>query len=480
MIFKSSKIGQTHFASMASTISTSKRELDRELVQLEDEPLKRNRSHANEKDEGRIQNFARIRATETKASLTLSSDSSSGMSAASNSSSTFDGEEVEESQQSGLLGKAESQEGIVVGLAMVAPETGQTVFSKEKAGRNTRREYHNSLPDSKSRPILKQFSYQTIPSRRSSYEHTFHAPGSLMDLHVHDLEDQGIHPHDSIHQSNSDIPDDSQPAMQPNSSDSSHSLSSISTKSTRSKKGDDDHAPHNYAQPSAPVIPSTTTIFTATATVMTSAVSSPTPSPRPKPSLASLPLRYWRDRNSGPSSSVAASIAHGADSSTSSSFAQSYLTSTFSKKKKLQIPTIVIHPDEEDGEPPRVLTQKDIEYLSTMPPAPLRPLVQPWDDFLDEDDPDHMINEGYDYDDLQQPVYHRDREMGGIEEEDEEEYDDEEYGDDKEHEEATDDLHHDVFGAPGFDPYALDVPIDLEIDLPGLEHGDIKTELQDV
>lgn len=523
MIFKSSKIGQTHFASMAPTTPTSKQELDLELEQHEDEPLKRNRPHANETDESRTQNFARIRATETKASLTLSSDSSSGMSAVSNSSSSFDGEELEESQQPGLLGKAENQEGIVVRLAMVAPETGQTVFSKEKAGRDARREHHDSLPDSTSGPVLKQFSYPTIPRRQSSHEHTFHAPVSMMNLDDHSLEDQGIHPHDYIHQSNSDIPDDSQPAMQPNSSDSSHSLSSMSTKSTRSKNGDDDHASYNYAQrkpipapsshaheppapaststsstafathisaiernsttalfspplASAPVIPSATTTFTAAATAMTSATPAPTPGPRPKSSLASLPLRYWRDRNSGPSSCVAASIAHGADSSTSSSFAQSYLASTFSKKKKLQIPTIVIHPDEEDGEPPRVLSQKDIEYLSTMPPAPLRPLIQPWDDFPDEDDPDHMINEGYDFDDLQQPVYHRDREMGGIEEEDEEEYDDEEYGDDQEHEGAMDDLHHDVFGAPGFDPYALDVPIDL----PSLEHGDIKAELQDV
>lgn len=527
MIFKSSRMGQTHFASVAPTIPTNKQELDLELEQHEDEPLTRNRPHANKTDESRIQNLARIRATETKASLTLSSDSSSGMSAVSNSSSLFDSEEVEESpqplQQPGLVGKAETQEGVVVGLAMVAPEISHAVFSEEKAVRDSRRENHDSYPDSTPEPVLKPFSYPTIPTRRSSYENSFQAPVSRMDVNNHGFEGQGIHPHDYTHQSNSDIPDDSQPVMQPNSSDDSHSLSSMSTKSTRSKSGDEDHTPYNYAQhkpirapsshtheppaaastsapstvfsshtsaterkntidpfspflESAPVVPYTTTTFTAAATVMISAAPSPTPSPRPKPSLASLPLRYWRDRNSGPSSSVT-SIAHGADSFVSSSFAQNYLTSTFSKKKKLQIPTIVIHPDEEDGEPPRVLSQKDIEYLSTMPPAPLRPLIQPWDDILDEDDPDHTINEGFDFDDFQHPVYHRDREMGGIEEEDEEEYDDNEYGEDLEH---KDDLHHDVFGAPGCDPYAFDVPVDLDIDLQGLDRDNIKTELQDI
>ncbi|KAG0028712.1 hypothetical protein BGZ81_004476 [Podila clonocystis] len=479
MIFKSSRLGRTHFAPMAPTMSTDKQELDLEMEPHEDEPLKRNRPHANETDQSRIQNFARIRATETKASLTLSSDSSSGMSAVSNSSSSIDCEELEEfpqpPQQQGLLGKAESQEGIVVGLAMVVPETNQDVFSKEKSGRDPRREYHDSSPDSTPDSALKQFSDPTIPTRQSSCEHSFQAPVSRVNLNAHAYEDQGIHPHDYVLQSNIDIPDDSQPTMQPNSSDSSHSLSSMSTKSTRSKSGDEDHAPYNYAQLSVPVVPSTTTTFTAAATIMTSAAPSPTPSARPKPSLASFPLRYWRDRTSGPSSS----IAHSTDSSTSSSFAQNYLTSTFSKKKKLQIPTIVIHPDEEDGEPPRVLSQKDIEYLSTMPPAPLRPLFQPWDEILDEGDPDHMINEGYDYDDFQHPMYHHDREMGGIEEEDEEEFNDEEYGDSLEHEDAMDDLPHDVFGASGCDPYAFDVPIDLDVDLQGLERGDIKAELQD-
>ncbi|KAF9279968.1 hypothetical protein BGZ68_007578, partial [Mortierella alpina] len=36
--------------------------------------------------------------------------------------------------------------------------------------------------------------------------------------------------------------------------------------------------------------------------------------------------------------------------------------------------------DDEDGEPARVLSDLEIEYLSTMPPTPLRLLVQPWDE----------------------------------------------------------------------------------------------------
>jgi hypothetical protein len=100
-------------------------------------------------------------------------------------------------------------------------------------------------------------------------------------------------------------------------------------------------------------------------------------------------------------------------SSSSSSFTQNYITNAFSKKKKLQIPTIVIHADDEDGEPPRILSQQDIDYLTTMPPVPLRPLVQPWDDIEEEGD-EELYDDGYDgYDDYDdyphphhQPHYH--------------------------------------------------------------------------
>ncbi|KAI1291299.1 hypothetical protein EDD11_009024 [Mortierella claussenii] len=118
-----------------------------------------------------------------------------------------------------------------------------------------------------------------------------------------------------------------------------------------------------------------TTINTSKSATMATAAS--TPAPRLRSSIVSLPLHYWRNRSSS----------HGADSSvsTTSPFSQNCIASTFSKKKKLIIPTIVIHPDKEDGEPPRVLSQKDIEYLSTTPPPPMQPLVHAWDVITEED-----------------------------------------------------------------------------------------------
>ncbi|KAG9321504.1 hypothetical protein KVV02_001937 [Mortierella alpina] len=187
----------------------------------------------------------------------------------------------------------------------------------------------------------------------------------------------------------------------------------------------------------------------------------PVPPPRPKPSLASLPLQYWRNRGSS-----SQQISEDPAPSPSISF---NLVNTFSKKKKQQqsttpppplraphippiIPTIVLHPDDEDGEPARVLSDLEIEYLSTMPATPLRLLVQPWDE--NEED-------GY-YDD-----YHQ-------------EYEQDDGGDDR------DETIDQEVSAPAseikvceagdtdyYDPYALDVPINLEIDLQGLEHGDL-------
>ncbi|KAF9933379.1 hypothetical protein BGZ67_004330 [Mortierella alpina] len=142
-------------------------------------------------------------------------------------------------------------------------------------------------------------------------------------------------------------------------------------------------------------------------------------------------VSYWRNRASQSSSS------HGNDNipgtstytststSASSSFTQNYITSPFSKKKKLTIPTIVLHPDEEDGEPPRVLSQKDIDYLSTMPPPPLRFLVQPWDDPMDDEEDEYgeegAYNEQYDDDD----DYSRHRPYRPYDEEEDEEEEEE-------------------------------------------------------
>ncbi|KAF9955952.1 hypothetical protein BGZ65_003088 [Modicella reniformis] len=119
---------------------------------------------------------------------------------------------------------------------------------------------------------------------------------------------------------------------------------------------------------------------------------------RPSSSLVSLPLQCWSSHSGAPQ------LFH-TDSSASSMhpFTQMYLSSTFSEKKKITIPTIVIHPDEEDGEPSRVLSQNDIDYLSTMPPSPLRPLIQQWDDIPEEvGREDEMDNTGLGDDDYHQ------------------------------------------------------------------------------
>ncbi|KAF9544172.1 hypothetical protein EC957_012313 [Mortierella hygrophila] len=225
----------------------------------------------------------------------------------------------------------------------------------------------------------------------------------------------------------------------------------------------------------------------------------PTPPPRPKPNLASIPLQYWRNRNNSNNNHT---VESGPSSPPSSSSSVPFsLVSTFSKKKRLPptlpttdslpqpppliIPTIVLHPDEEDGEPARVLSEMDIEYLSTMPPAPLRPLIPSWEEGEEDEYYDQDIHEGYDYDD-----YHQGYEQGY----DEEGEGEEEIGEIMDEDEDMDtgmDMHggsvkevtcSGVVGRleqPGvnleveYDPYALDVPIHLEIDLQGLEQGDV-------
>ncbi|KAF9907689.1 hypothetical protein EC991_010721 [Linnemannia zychae] len=221
--------------------------------------------------------------------------------------------------------------------------------------------------------------------------------------------------------------------------------------------------------------------------------------PRSKPSLASLPLQYWRNRNNGNNSQLEDSSSPVPTNGSSVPFS---LVNTFSKKKRqpptlptanslpqptpLVIPTIVLHPDEEDGEPARVLSDMDIEYLSTMPPAPLRPLIPAWEEGEGDEYYDQDINEGYDYDD-----YHQGYEQGY----------EEERGGEEDYDEIMDEEEEDVdrrmnvddgsvrkvdcsgvigrLEQPGanpeveYDPYALDVPIHLEIDLQGLEQGDV-------
>ncbi|KAF9126396.1 hypothetical protein BGW39_006666 [Mortierella sp. 14UC] len=211
------------------------------------------------------------------------------------------------------------------------------------------------------------------------------------------------------------------------------------------------------------------------------------------------PLQYWRNRDNSNNSHSEESDSSSPTNGSSVPFS---LVSTFSKKKRqpptpptgdsppqpppLVIPTIVLHPDEEDGEPARVLSDMDIEYLSTMPPAPLRPLIPAWEEGEEDEYYDQDINEGYDYDD-----YHQEYEQGYEEEGGEEE----DYDEIRDGEEGLMDARMDVDGAGvkevncsgvvgrleqsganpevEYDPYALDVPIHLEIDLQGLEQGDV-------
>ncbi|CAO3571892.1 unnamed protein product [Mortierella alpina] len=198
----------------------------------------------------------------------------------------------------------------------------------------------------------------------------------------------------------------------------------------------------------------------------------PVPPPRPKPSLASIPLQYWRNRGNSnqqthddPTSGT--SLSQSPSPSSSISF---NLVSSFSKKKKQQqpsatppppllaphippiVPTIVLHPDDEDGEPARVLSDLEIEYLSTMPATPLRLLVQPWD----ENEEDEY------YDD-----YHQEYEQDDGGEDSDETFD-----------QVVPAQASEIKVCEGsdtdyYDPYALDVPINLEIDLQGLEHGEL-------
>ncbi|KAF9950573.1 hypothetical protein BGZ70_001302, partial [Mortierella alpina] len=220
-------------------------------------------------------------------------------------------------------------------------------------------------------------------------------------------------------------------------------------------------APHPFSNSSS----------SSTAGASSSSGFEPVPPPRPKPSLASIPLQYWRNRGNS-NQQVNDDPTPGISPSHSPSPSISFnLVSTFSKKKKQQsssttspppplraphippiIPTIVLHPDDEDGEPARVLSDLEIEYLSTMPATPLRLLVQPWD----ENEEDEY------YDDYHQEY---EQEEGG-----------EERGETFDQVVAASTSEIKVCEAGDmdyYDPYALDVPINLEIDLQGLEHGDL-------
>ncbi|KAG0337666.1 hypothetical protein BG000_005118 [Podila horticola] len=219
----------------------------------------------------------------------------------------------------------------------------------------------------------------------------------------------------------------------------------------------------NSSDPSEPYISTTDrhiSIATTTSVILPKEQppSSPVVSPVSARSKSSV-LKYWKMNRSSDSSI----------SSEESSITQGYFTNAFSNKKSktkpaMIVPSIVLHPDEDDGEPPRVLSQKDIEYLSTAPPVPLRPLIQPWDEPEESHD---GYGDGYDYD-YDYDSYHQEEEGEEEEESEESEVSEESEEGDEGH------RHHQLVEGEYDDPYALDVPINLEIDLQGLEHGEVK------
>ncbi|KAG0280452.1 hypothetical protein BGZ95_010097 [Linnemannia exigua] len=388
--------------------------------------------------------------TDTRAGSPTSTPKSPTLSAA----TTLDGFGVH--QQDG------EQEGTMVELALTPASDSGVNLSRELEDEPYRQSSQISRQQGSSSTAMssKHPDYvPKVPERRSSVNHASQPihyppyPGDENEVEQYEHHNQFV-----------------SPAMQPNSSDA-HPCS-----------GDYSSSRNTTSSDSSSLVQSTT---------------QPTPPPRPKPSLASLPLQYWRNRNNSNNNQSEESSSSSPTNGSSVSFS---LVSTFSKKKRqlptlpivdsppqpppLMIPTIVLHPDEEDGEPARVLSDKDIEYLSTMPPAPLRPLIPSWEED-EEEYYDQDINEGYDYDD-----YHQGYEQGYDEEGGEEGYDEIMDGD-----EGDMDTGMDVDGEgvkevsckgvvgrleqPGvnpeveYDPYALDVPIHLEIDLQGLEQGDV-------
>ncbi|KAF9274055.1 hypothetical protein BGZ68_000965 [Mortierella alpina] len=402
-----------------------------------------------------VPNPARIRATATKVSLTLSSDSSSSEMTTSTSATTTDGDYDEQEGATvntrPILGSEDSliqaQEGVVAGLALVS------VTPLNFAHKDHNRHRH-------------QLHASEIPSPETIFENAPKRVPSTVSKEAG--KDTGRNRVNDL--------DESAPQIQPNSSDSSPSLSSLSSSSSNSRREElstmAGHHIHSRIQPppttsspssasplpssasplpaSSQQMPSTVTYTTASSGSASPSVSPFTPTTtstlpsRSKSGIVSLPLQYWRNRAS--QSSSHGNDIPGTSASTSSSFTQNYITNTFSKKKKLAIPTIVLHPDEEDGEPARVLSQKDIEYLTTMPPPPLRFLVQPWDDPMDDEyGEEGGYSEGYDFDDDYRHQPHRPYD----EDEDDDKDDDEEDDDDDDDDERFEERRYDAGGGGG-------------------------------
>ncbi|KAF9918948.1 hypothetical protein FBU30_011222, partial [Linnemannia zychae] len=368
-------------------------------------------------------NLARIRGTATKVSLTLSSDSSSSELSALSNISSSEGEDQLETEplcSASTTDKTQypevshsTSDGVIARLAMTSVDP--LHITPKNHRQQLQGELHNAILSTKSSDNLETES-----------------------------------PQDMSHSSLED--DDYSPQAQPNSSDSSNSLSSLSSISTQSRSDDRSErkqmygadikpitiisfspgsiaqspvllssieaspaspappvltpSPFNYTQ--VPFIPFHVNKEATSVSTKSSAIITTQEVPQTKSHRVNLPLQYWRSRvsQSPPPSPVNTPFpphttcnsnfpsSTPASPSPASSFTQNYITQAFSKKKKFQIPTIIIHPDEQDGEPPRILSQHDIEYLTTMPPPPLRLLIQPWNEILEEEG-EELHDNGY-------------------------------------------------------------------------------------
>ncbi|KAF9165568.1 hypothetical protein DFQ26_009763 [Actinomortierella ambigua] len=365
--------------------------------------------------------------------------------------------------------------------------------AKNRAVRQPRASFSEGVNDAKERApaaVLKRFSHPVVPVRRSSMTHLQErALGQLAeeDEHCGDMDDDTVyqqehdwdsndmegsgssgtyHPSSEFARYSVSQTDGNVPVLQPNSSDSSHSISSMATQESSDTRAD-------VSDSNIAASPSTSS---SSSSGSSSSSSSSQSNSKSKTSLASLPLQYWRSRQS--SSSANDSM------SSSPSFTQQILP--FGKKKsKIQIPTIVLHPDEDDDEPPRVLSAKDIEYLSTMPPPPLRPLAQPWDDYPEEEE-EEDINGGYDYDDYhdshpQDYAYHLPQHHQHSTEQQHHHHHQyqQEHQQHHHHPQEHPVLHHELddgFNEDlGCNPYAFDVPIDLPPELQdSLDREEVK------
>ncbi|KAI7828108.1 hypothetical protein BC939DRAFT_527027 [Gamsiella multidivaricata] len=470
---------------------------------------------ARHRVKGEMPNPARIRSTATKTSLTLSSDSSSSELSALSNGSTSDGEDFEQDlTATNATLKVRTEEATTrrpdnafEGLTVVSV-TPLNIIPKDQPRPSSEPFIAFSSKSPATATPHEDITSSIPPKRVRDAQQLVSQPGLQTTQEEQDIKQRFSFPPSDCADELSEPP----PQMQPNSSDSSNSLSSLSSLTslsqiTRHQNLSEGRPRHEHSTlepipcdnragsqtsepifasscsfsiasistpqpnpaspfsvstsfPAAPPLVSTTT----TTTLASLATATSTIGPRPKSSIVSLP-HFWRNRSNSSSSS---SLGGDNSNPSLSSFSQSYLVNTFSKKKKPIIPTIVIHPDEEDDEPPRVLTQKDIDYLSTMPPPPLRLLVQPWDELCEEDEYyENMMKDGYAYDDQ---YYHNHPEMYNHD------IDDSEDAVEPEVELGRSEIiDRNDFREDYFNPYALDVSINLNLDMRELARDNAKS-----